>query len=212
MALSLDAIVLSDPTVSPHVKLKLDFVGFFNDWNTTKITDCKTSSRWSECIVNAYHLCAQAVTAETNSWWKYSRCMFAEQYPWEECASPNPWKNSTCTESLFPALISNVSAGCAAAVGIDQSSLQTCYDSGKGLELLKASFRKTVTFPKNLMGNIEPQWAEVNGPDCEQVGWAGCNASFDKTHCSTWDTCDSDAWALHIRNIVCKTAGLEACS
>ena len=100
------------------------------------------------------------------------------------------------------------SAGCAIAAGIPSGSLQTCLDSGAGLELLKRSFRKTVSFPRNLFGKIEPQWAEVDGPDCATVGWSGCNASFDKTHCASWDACDSDAWAMHIRSLVeCKAAG-----
>ena len=43
------------------LKEALTKVGFFKNWSTTNLTECQTSSRWSECIVNAYHLCGHAV-------------------------------------------------------------------------------------------------------------------------------------------------------
>jgi hypothetical protein len=160
MALSLDKHVMSNPALSAHVDLKLDFSGFFKDWKSTNVSECQTSSLWSECQVNTYHLCAQVGNKQA-AWWKYSACMFAHQYPHEECAGPNPWANATCTPATFPKLLATVSDGCAAAAGLDAAAVKSCVTDGKGVELLKASNKKTVTFPTDKKGYPEPEWVQV---------------------------------------------------
>jgi len=212
MAMGLDLHVFQTREIREHVEMDLTFVGYFDDWSTDKITDCQTSSGWSECIVNAYHLCGREVAPAKSrpwAWWDYSACMYSKQYPLLECASPNPWANSTCTAAEFPSIAAGVSDACASQAAIEPSSVRACVEDGRGLRLLKQSFRKTVTFPKNPKTNkTEPQWMQVQGPECGAVGWEACQASFDKTFCTDWDACDSKAWALHIRADVCKAAGL----
>lgn len=213
MALSLDKYLLSVPGIKPHVELKVDFVGFFKNWSTTNLTECQTSSSWSDCIVNAYHLCGHA-TADAASnvsswaWWDYTHCMYEKQYPQEECAGMNPLdKNHTCTEAEFPGIMRDVSDECAEVAGLDASKIDTCVEDGQGLELLKRSFNKTVTFPKNPHGYIEPQWIEVDGPSCgpePEGNWTTCKPAFDKTHCEDWDHCDHDSWAKHLLQVVCS--------
>ena len=68
--------------------------------------------------------------------------------------------------------------------------------------MLKASFEKTLTFPRNPHGYTEPQWLEVDGPSCAS-NFTECEAAFDKTACLDWDSCDSDAWAKHLLSLVC---------
>jgi len=216
MASALDKHVLSDATVRDHVDFQLNFVGYFNDWSTDNITACQTSSRWSECLVNAYHLCAQHVAgagAEHGNWWSYSKCMYSNQYedgsaagPGLECAGLNPHPNQTCTATKYPAIVEGYSKVCADESGISPEDVAVCVTSGMGVTLLKASNHKTVTFPRNPNGYIEPQWVQVNGPDCERVGYpgaSGCGGSIDNTSCLTWENCDADSWALHIRSRVC---------
>lgn len=225
MALSLDKLVFNDTKVVADIDFELDFVGYYTNWSSTEITDCVTSSQYSECLVNTYHLCAQEATMTTalldldnaapawSFWWPYSKCLFTKQYPpsdspsapYIECASPNPIAGRACTREEFPKVLSDASDACAAEAKLDQTvakNIQTCVADGRGLRLLKGSFKKTVSFPKNPHGKIEPQWIEVDGPSCEKASWSGCKKAFDKTHCEDWDNCDSDNWALHIRDVV----------
>lgn len=208
MALSFDKYVVSVPGIKPYLDLSLNFVGFFTNWSTTDITDCSTSSRWSECVVNTYHLCGQAAVDRAAHpqdwrWWDYSTCLYAQQYPAEECAGLNPLDaNHTCTRDEFPGIIRGVSDACAQQAGLDATALNSCYDDGRGLALLKASFAKTLTFPRNPHGYTEPQWLEVDGPSCD-ANFTECEPSFDKTACLDWDDCDSDAWAKHLLAQVC---------
>jgi hypothetical protein len=213
MAASLDKHVLNDPDVSAHVSFSLDFVGYFNDWSTSNISECSTSSGWSECFVNAHHMCGQDATGDWKTWWKYSKCMFAAQYPWQECATKWAWANSTCSSATFPGILGIVSDTCAASAGLDAGRVRSCVASGRGVRLLQASNNKTVSFPRGGAGTvhmIEPEWVEVDGPDCEATGWKGCAAAFDKTHCLDWDHCDPDLWGQHMRSVVCQKAG-NAC-
>lgn len=219
MAMGLDKYVFSDDSVRANINMSLDFVGYFDDWSSTNLTACVTSSGWSECIVNAYHLCGHAVVAPKArawSWWLYSSCLYANQYPGAssapgpglECAGPNPWANSTCTAEEFPAVVASVSDTCAEAASLPAADIKSCV-AREGVELLKGSFKMTASFPRNPNNKTEPQWIQVDGPECAQVGWSKCEAAFDKTHCLDWDACDSDAWAQHIRSVVCAKAGLS---
>ena len=185
--------------------MALDFVGFFLP-NATRVTDCQTSSRWSECLVNAYHLCGMHVAAGNfDAWWPYSRCLYQKQYPKEECAGLNPLDaNHTCTRDEFPVIMRGVSANCTAesaraldAAALDEGAIEQCVSGGTGLQLLRASFAKTTTFPRNPHGYTEPQWIEVDGPSCDG-NFSSCKAAFDKTSCEDWDHCNSDAWAQHL--------------
>jgi len=207
MAAALDKHVMSDPNVRKHVDLSLDFVGFFKDWSTTNVSECQTSSGWSECSVNAYHLCGQALAASQHEWWQYSACMYAAQTPWEECATKYAWPNATCTPANFSAALGRVSDTCAVHAGLHPARLRECLADGRGARLLQASNKKTVSFPKGPAGvMIEPQWVEVDGPDCGETGWNRCKSAFDKTHCLNWGACDPDAWGQHIRTVVCDKA------
>lgn len=213
MFLSFDKFVVSDPQLKPHLRVELDFVGYFNNWTTTSVTDCQTSSRWSECTVNAYHLCGQANAAAAggggfDGWWAYSKCLYQQQYPLEECAGLNPLDaNHTCSRELFPAIMRSVSDGCAGTAKLDAAAIGTCVRDGKGLQLLKQSFNKTLTFPRNPHGYTEPQWIEVDGPqDCSN--FTVCKPAFDKTACEDWDSCDSDAWAQHLASDARMRLGL----
>lgn len=206
MAIALDKHVLADEAVAQHVDFALDFVGFWDDWSSDNITACRTGSRWSECIVNTYHLCAQSASTGLK-WWTYSKCMFIQQYPEKgkglECAGLNPHPNQTCTAAEYPAIVEAINNECATLAGLSGADIHECVTDGRGVALLKASNHKTVTFPKNANGYIEPQWVEVNGPDCEAVGYAGCGPSIDNTSCTDWEKCNPDAWATHIRSRVC---------
>ena len=225
MALSLDKFVLIDASARAHVNLSLEFVGYFNNWTTNDIFDCQTSSRSSECLVNAYHLCGNAVGAGVDPWafWRYSKCMFGRQYPpldrpdalYAECASPfNVFVNDssrTCTLAQFPAVMANISGDCATEAGLAADAVRGCVDDGHGAALLKTSFAKTLTFPRNPKGYIEPQWIEVDGAPCSD-GWEGCQTAFDKTSCEDWDHCDHDAWAQHILRTLCDRFGSDIVS
>lgn len=205
MFLSFDKFVVSDAALRPHISVALDFAGFFLP-NATRIEDCQTSSRWSECTVNAYHLCGMHVAKGSfDGWWPYSRCLYRKQYPAEECAGLNPLDaNHTCTREQFPGVMRAVSANCTAtqATSLDEAAIEQCVADGTGLALLRASFAKTTTFPRNPHGYTEPQWIEVADagaslPSCANFSGA-CEAAFDKTACEDWDHCDSDAWAQHL--------------
>lgn len=205
MFLSFDKYVVSDPALRPHISVELDFVGFFLP-NATQLTDCQTSSRWSECIVNAYHLCGMHVAGGVfDAWWPYSRCLYQKQYPKEECAGLNPLDaNHTCSREEFPAIMRGVSSSCADATNavtklevLDAAAIEQCVTNGTGLALLRRSFAKTTSFPRNPHGYTEPQWIEVDGPSCD-TNFSSCASAFDKTHCADWDNCDSDGWAQHL--------------
>ena len=64
---------------------------------------------------------------------------------------------------------------------------------------------RSAGFPKSLFGKVEPQWILVDSPtNCTKAegGWDGCKKYLDKTKCEDWNHCDSDEWALHIRDRV----------
>lgn len=223
MALSLDKYLLgpsaANKAVREHVDIELDFVGFFNDWSTKNVTACVSSSGWSECVVDAYHMCAWDVPATKAkakfSPWEYSVCMFGAQTPSLECASANSRPNETCTDKAFPGLVNKVSEACAHKAFPDElvgKDIHACATGPRGAALLEASFNYSRSFYRNPKGTqIEPQWVEVDGPDCRTTGWDGCKGAFDKTHCENWDHCDSDAWAKHVREGVCAKAGIKDC-
>lgn len=220
MALALDKHILSQPDIRDLFEYKLDFVGTFLDWNTDELDECTTSSKWSECTVNAYHLCAQHVPSvhDPYAWMRYSRCFFSKQYPvsqtdpnYLECASPNPRGFPVCSTASFPGIAAKLSDECAMEAGLIPAELRSCIKSGQGLALLKESFNHTYFFPRNKNNQIEPQWIEVDGPDdntCDG-GWDKCMSYFDKTDCPEWSNCDPDAWAQHIRDIACDRFGAQ---
>lgn len=220
MAISLDKFVLG-PLIAndtaDDVQLEMDFVGFFNDWTSTNISDCQTSSRWTECHVNTYHLCGQDVAKMTfphagwTAWWGYSLCLFKHQYGQNdelglECGGLNPRDaNHTCSPDQFLEIAATISQHCAVEnrLGMDGAQkVRQCHDDGTGVGLLKQSNKASLTMPKNTKGYIEPEWIQVNGPSCEEGGWEKCGSSFDKTSCMDWDHCSSDDWAKHIATLV----------
>lgn len=220
MALSLNQFVMGDPDVAKHVKLSFDVVGSIAA-NAPSVAHCRTSSGWSECVVSAYHLCGQDVAASTEQWWNYTVCMFEHQYPlpsspdsrnYLECAGFNPVHlNQTCSWAAFPGIVSNISGICAVGAGLNAAQVEACATGSDGLALLKASMDRSFGFPKSLLRAVEPQWVLVDGPtNCseESGGWAACEGAFDKTDCEDWDHCSSDAWAQHLRQRVCKKAGI----
>jgi len=224
MALSLDAHVVGD--LASHISLALDFVGTIPA-DATDVEQCDTSSGWSECVVNTFHLCAQeAASGSTGSWWKYSVCMFQQQYPaagstsrtYLECAGLDPvhpiLRNQTCTRAEFPGVVAAISATCAKEAGLAADQVQQCATGAGGLALLKASMSRSSAFPKSLLLKVEPQWIQVDGPDsCSEAagGWSACEGFFDKTSCKDWKHCSSDDWAAHLRQRVCAQAGISPC-
>lgn len=213
MALSLDNHVVAD--LSSDIHLSLDFVGTISA-DASSVEQCQTSSGWSECVVNTYHLCAQ----QQAEWWPYSVCLYKNQYPsskyntsiqYLECAGLNPvhpiLRNQTCTRSEFPAIVQKISDICAAEANLNASALQECAVSDLGLDLLKHSMNNSNGFPTSLLGKVEPQWIVVNAPSTtscskEGGGWNACKAYMDKTDCLDWNHCNSDDWALHLRERV----------
>jgi hypothetical protein len=192
MALSLDAHVVGD--LSAHISLALDFVGTIAP-GATDVEQCHTSSGWSECVVNAFHLCAQEAsqTAQAaaaaaaasggstgstgSSWWRYSVCMFQRQYPpagstsraYLECAGLNPvhplLRNQSCTRAEFGGVVAGISAACAEEAGLAAEQVRQCATGAGGLALLKASMGRSSGFPKSLVLKVEPQWILVDGPE-----------------------------------------------
>lgn len=217
MALALDAHVLRDPVVAAHLELALDFVGSIPA-DATNVQACATSSGWSECVVNAYHLCGQG----SPGWWNYSVCLYAHQYPpsssarnsraYLECAGMNPQPGGrSCTKADFPGIVANISAACAERAGLDADAVEMCATGSAGVDRLKGSIARSYGFPLSPMLKVEPQWILVDGPDnCSKAegGWAACKDDFDKTSCLDWGHCDADAWALHLRRRICEKAGI----
>ena len=225
MALSLDRYVVAN--LSSHVDLQLDFVGTISE-DATDVTECETSSGWSECVVNTYHLCAQdAAQASVPGWWTYSVCMYRAQYPdpgststhYLECAGMNPVhpivRNQSCTKAEFPGIVEEISNSCAREAGLDAAKVQACATSTAGLELLKRSMNASSHFPLSVMLKVEPQWIMVDGPpscSADKGGWKVCKPFFDKTECEDWGHCNSDKWAMHLRNRVCNNSGVSPCN
>ena len=208
MALSLDDHVVNSDLENDLFHLSLDFVGTL-DSAATNVDQCSTSSGWSECIVNAYHLCAQ----QQEQWWNYTTCMYRHQYPpvgstsriYLECGGMNPLRNEPCSRSQFPEVVRNISTTCAREASINAGAVEKCAEGELGLRLLKESMSRSAGFPKSLFGKVEPQWILVDSPtNCTKAegGWVGCKKYLDKTKCEDWNHCDSDEWALHIRDRV----------
>ena len=225
MALSLDAHVVQD--YHQYVDVRLDFVGTIAA-DATSVQECKTSSGWSECVVNAYHVCAQnGGSTPFMNWWKYSMCMYRNQYPPEgsttthylECAGMNPvhplLRNQSCSKEDFPGIVETISNKCAALAGVDAGQVQSCATGATGVELLKQSMNASYHFPLSVMLKVEPQWMMVGGPAAcseEEGGWNACKPFFDKTACEDWNHCSSDDWALHLRGRVCNSSGISPCN
>ena len=220
MALSLDAHVVRD--LEQYVAVRLEFVGTIPA-AATRVTECQTSSGGSECIVNAYHVCAQDAAGERfMPWWNYSMCMYRNQYPpagststrYLECAGMNPVHPFTCSKQDFPGIVEAISDTCAAAAGVDAGEVQACATGPRGLALLKRSMNASSHFPLSMMLKVEPQWIMVNGPEScgpPDNSWETCKSYFDKTACEDWNHCDSDKWALHLRGRVCNASAVSPC-
>ena len=196
-----------------QIDLSLDFVGVIAA-DAASVEDCHTSSGWSECVVNAYHVCAQ----QQVGWWNYSVCMYNHQYPpaysqsrvYLECAGLNPvhpiLRNQTCSSAEFRTqVVTNISDTCSNDSGLDADRVRHCAQGSLGLTLLKQSMNRSSRFPTSFLGKVEPEWIMVGGPaSCSAAdgGWSACQSYFDKTDCEDWNHCSSEKWALHIRQRV----------
>jgi len=163
------------------VNFSVDYIG---TWPASG--SCDTPSHGpTECVTDAWNLCAEILNPQNNSWWAFDRCLYTQQNALK-CGTEKCCTNLT----LFNETVINVTTGCAKMVGMSPSvfaTLRDCAIGSEGAALVKASFARTAA--KKI---AHTEWVYVDG------------TYFDK-HCENplVDCQHTDLWAEALLTFIC---------